>query len=169
MREFKIEYARFSLELRKTLVARIIREKFGIEAARVVRILMHKDSRELCLKLSAGKVIELQEIPKTNDRQPSRTFYLFFIDFQKLILNLTIMIRKSQTNLIIRIDQELKLKKTLISKINRSDVIHDQDGLLTVWERADIKKLNTLIQVLEVAKLRLERDLFILNDLPWLQ
>ncbi|KAI9630166.1 hypothetical protein KEM48_012196 [Puccinia striiformis f. sp. tritici PST-130] len=185
MREFKIEYARFSLELRKTLVARIIREKFGIEAARVVRILMHKgrldekhlakfammtlkDSRELCLKLSAGKVIELQKYRKQMiDNLVEHSTY--FYRFPKLILNLTIMIRKSQTNLIIRIDQELKLKKTLISKINRSDVIHDQDGLLTVWERADIKKLNTLIQVLEVAKLRLERDLFILNDLPWLQ
>ncbi|PLW12968.1 hypothetical protein PCANC_07820 [Puccinia coronata f. sp. avenae] len=186
MREFKIEYAKYSLELRKALVSRIIREKYGIEAARVVRILMHKgrldekhlakfammtlkDSRELCLKLSAGKIIELQEVPKTNDRQPSRTFYLFFIDFQKLILNLTMMIRKSQTNLIIRIDHELKQRKNLVCKVNRTDVIADQEGLLTVWERADLKKLKTLIQVLEVAKLRLERDLFILNDLPWLQ
>ncbi|OAV95052.1 hypothetical protein PTTG_05205 [Puccinia triticina 1-1 BBBD Race 1] len=186
MREFKVEYARYSLELRKALVSRIIREKYGIEAARVVRILLHKgrldekhlakyammtlkDSRELCLKLSAGKIIELQEVPKTNDRQPSRTFYLFFIDFHKLILNLTMMIRKSQTNLIIRIDHELKQRKNLVCKVNRTDVIEDQDGLLTVWERADLKKLKTLIQVLEVAKLRLERDLFILNDLPWLQ
>jgi len=186
MREFKVEYGRYSLELRKALVTRIIREKYGIEAARVVRILLHKgrldekhlakfammtlkDSRELCLKLSAAKIIELQEVPKTNDRQPSRTFYLFFIDFQKLILNLTMMIRKSQTNLIIRIDHELKQRKSLVSKVNRTDVIDDQEGLLTVWERADLKKLKSLILVLEVAKLRLERDLFILNDLPWLQ
>ncbi|KNZ57128.1 hypothetical protein VP01_2234g4 [Puccinia sorghi] len=185
MREFKVEYGRYSLELRKALVSRIIREKYGIEAARVVRILLHKgrldekhlakfammtlkDSRELCLKLSAAKVIELQEVPKTNDRQPSRTFYLFFIDFQKLILNLTMMIRKSQTNLIIRIDHELKQRKNLVSKVNRTDVIDDQEGLLTVWERADLKKMKSLILVLEVAKLRLERDLFILNDLPWL-
>jgi hypothetical protein len=79
------------------------------------------------------------------------------------------MIRKSQTNLIIRIDHELKQRKNLVCKVNRTDVIADQEGLLTVWERADLKKLNILIQVLEVAKLRLERDLFILNDLPWLQ
>lgn len=42
MREFKVEYGRYSLELRKALVSRIIREKYGIEAARVVRILLHK-------------------------------------------------------------------------------------------------------------------------------
>lgn len=78
------------------------------------------------------------------------------------------MIRKSQTNLIIRIDHELKQRKNLVSKVNRTDVIDDQEGLLTVWERADLKKMKSLILVLEVAKLRLERDLFILNDLPWL-
>lgn len=185
MREFKIEYARYSIELRKSLVCRIIREKFGVEAARVVRVLMHKgrldekhlakfammtlkDSRELCLKLLAGKIIELQEVPKTNDRQPSRTFYLYFVDFHKLILNLTMMIRKSQTNVIIRIDQELRKFKALIGKINRSDVYADQLNLLTVWEQADLKKIRKVLEALEVAKLRLERDVFILNDLPWL-
>lgn len=42
MREFKIEYGKYSVELRKALVGRIVRETFGVEAARVVRILMHK-------------------------------------------------------------------------------------------------------------------------------
>ncbi|MBW0496044.1 hypothetical protein O181_035759 [Austropuccinia psidii MF-1] len=185
MREFKVEYGKYSVELRKGLVSKIIREKYGVEAARVVRILLNKgrldekhlakfammslkDSRELCLKLSAGKILELQEVPKTNDRQPSRTFYLFFIDFRKLILNLSMMIRKAQTNVIMRIEYELRKRKNLMAKSNRTDVIEDQDSYLTVWERAEIEKLKKIIEALEVAKFRLERDLFILNDLPWL-
>ncbi|CAH7666876.1 hypothetical protein BY996DRAFT_4578276 [Phakopsora pachyrhizi] len=187
MREFKVEYGKYSVELRKSLVTRIVREKYGPEASRIVRILMNKgrldekhlakhammslkESRELCLKLSAANIIELQEVPKTQDRQPSRTFYLFFIDFKKLVLNLSSQLRKSQTNLIIRTDEELKKSKRsiLIEKLNRLDVFKDQESLLNVWEKGELERLKQVLEVLEVAKLRLERDLFILNDLPWL-
>lgn len=183
MREFVVEFGKYSVELKKALVARIIREKYGIEAARVVRVLMHKgrldekhlakfammtskDSRELCLKLVASKILELQEIPKTNDRQPSRTFYLFFVDFRKLVLNFLFMIRKSQTNLMIVIDEEIKKRKGFLSKVNRTDVFEDMEGLLSKLERDELKKLEEKLEVLEVAKLRLERDAFILADLP---
>ncbi|KAG0147006.1 hypothetical protein CROQUDRAFT_43576 [Cronartium quercuum f. sp. fusiforme G11] len=184
IREFNIEYGKYSVELRKALVSRIVRETFGVEAARVVRILMlrgrldekhlakfammtAKDSRELCLRLSASNILELQEVPKTQDRQPSRTYYLFFIDFKKLILNLTAKLRKSQTNVIERIYHELENCKTLLAKVNRKDVYEDLETFLSVWEKAELERLKARLEALEVAKMRLERDVFILRDLPW--
>ncbi|EGG08446.1 uncharacterized protein MELLADRAFT_84617 [Melampsora larici-populina 98AG31] len=184
MREFKIEYGKYSVELRKALVTRIVRETLGIEAARVVRILLNKgrldekhlakfammtlkDSRELCLKLSTQNIIELQEIPKTQDRMPSRTYYLYFIDFKKLNLNLINKLRKSQINCIERIYKELNSNRNLISKINRKDIFNDLNQFLNHWELIEFNRLKIKLQALEVAKIRLERDLFILRDLPW--
>ncbi|KAH9811402.1 hypothetical protein DFH28DRAFT_439360 [Melampsora americana] len=184
MREFKIEYGKYSVELRKSLVTRIVRETLGIEAARVVRILLNKgrldekhlakfammtlkDSRELCLKLSTQNIIELQEIPKTQDRMPSRTYYLYFIDFRKLNLNLINKLRKSQINIFERIYKELNTNKNLISKINRQDIFNDLNKFLSHWELIEFNRLRIKLQALEVSKIRLERDLFILRDLPW--
>lgn len=126
-----------------------------------------KDSRELCLKLSAASIIELQEVPKTQDRQPSRTYYLFFIDFKKLILNLSLKLRKSQTNTIERIYHELEACRVLLGKVNRKDVYEDLDNLLSIWEKAELTRLKSRVEALEVAKMRLERDVFVLRDLPW--
>jgi DNA-directed RNA polymerase III subunit RPC3 len=75
----------------------IVRERFGSKCLRVFRLLLvkrvleqkqvvdmamipSKEARELLYSLLAENFISLQEIPRTMDYAPSRTFYLFSVN-----------------------------------------------------------------------------------------
>ena len=42
-----------------------------------------KDVRPLLVALAADSLISTQEVPKSADRNPTRTFYLWYVDLQK--------------------------------------------------------------------------------------
>jgi DNA-directed RNA polymerase III subunit RPC3 len=44
-----------------------------------VAMMSHKDVRPLLTSLSSDSLISLQEVPKGNDRNPARTFYLWYV------------------------------------------------------------------------------------------
>ena len=45
----------------------------------------HKDVRPLLSSLSSDSLISLQEVPKGNDRNPARTFYLWYVLSARMI------------------------------------------------------------------------------------
>lgn len=126
-----------------------------------------KDVRELCLRLLSNSLIELQEVPRTANHDPSRTFFLFYVDFRKLCSQLLEDLYKAQANIQARKAEEYRKHQTLLEKSSRSDVKEDPK-LLSVWERRDLEALERKMEALTVGELRIEADVFVLNDLPWL-
>jgi len=75
----------------------VVRERFGGPACRIFRLLLLKrnleqkqiaemamipvkDTRELLYKLLKAKYVQIQELARTMDHAPSRTFYLWRVD-----------------------------------------------------------------------------------------
>lgn len=126
-----------------------------------------KDVRLLCTKLLAASLIELQEVPKTADRAPSRTFHLFFVDFGKLCAHFLESLYQAQANVMARKAAERAKMEALIEKSARTDVKNDPK-LLTPFEREQLRGLERKLGALETAVLRIESDVFVLKELPWL-
>jgi len=125
-----------------------------------------KDVRILVSLLARDHVISLQEVPKSNDRAPARTLFLWTIDLPTSLKKFQLLLYKVISNLLIR-QNSLRLKnQALLIKLGRSDVQESGDKLLTsveVQAKSDYYKAK---EMMDVEIQRLERLLFILTRLP---
>lgn len=79
----------------------VVRERFGSKPLRIFRLLLlkqlleqkqvsdmalvpNKEAKEILYSLLAENFVSLQEIPRSADYAPSRTFYLFFVNLQQV-------------------------------------------------------------------------------------
>ena len=80
----------------------VVRERFGGPACRIFRLLLLKrnleqkqiaemamipvkDTRELLYKLLKAEYVQIQEVARTSDHAPSRTFYLWRVDLLRVV------------------------------------------------------------------------------------
>ncbi|KAK4542704.1 hypothetical protein LTR36_006276 [Oleoguttula mirabilis] len=105
-------------------VARMLRERGKLEEKQVASCAMMriKDIRAILTELQFHGILEAQELPKDNGRQPSRTLYLWFCDtfrVQHLFLQQTY---KAMARTLQRIPVERERYRTVIEKAERTDV-----------------------------------------------
>ena len=177
-----IEYSNVAERMRKDLLRNVVEEKFGTAAIRIMNILREKgkleekhisklalvsisETRDLCSRLFHASLLGLQEVPKTKDRDPAKTFFLWFVDEAKCRAWLLDHLYQSLARLGQRRNEEMRRQMPLLRKVERSDVKLDTVGLLTEWERESWDRLQTVLQMLTVAEMRTEMDVFILRDL----
>ncbi|KAJ3030889.1 UNVERIFIED_CONTAM: DNA-directed RNA polymerase III subunit RPC3 [Siphonaria sp. JEL0065] len=158
--------------LHEALVLAYVKEKFGIVAARIWKLLKtkgmlgekevaklalisNKAAREtLFLMMDCGMIL-LQDVPKTVDHAPSRTFYLWYVSLPKCVETLIQETYQMIANLKIRRLKEYNAHGQLIEKIERSDIKADE-SLLTDGERLALDQFNGMMNKLRVSELRLE-------------
>lgn len=119
-----------------------------------VAMLSPKDVRVITASLSAASLLELQEVPRTTDRTPARTFYLWHVDIARAYTALVSHLYKSMANQIQRKEFELKEKEGLVERRNRSDVRESGMSLLGVQDRMDLEKLEERLLKLTLAEQR---------------
>lgn len=117
--------------------------------------------RHIDTLLQAG-LVESQEVPKTADRLPSRSFYLWFIDWIKMSQTLNGQVIQQLANLRQRRRAELQRWETLLLKSKRSDVQADR-SLMKQEEWDEIDALDTRIGFLGVAETRTMSDYLVFN------
>ncbi|KAJ3069813.1 DNA-directed RNA polymerase III subunit RPC3 [Podochytrium sp. JEL0797] len=166
--------------LHESLILATVKEKFGIVAARVWRLLKtkgmlgekevaklalvsNKVARETLYQLNACGMIFLQDVPRALDHAPSRTFYVWYVSLPKCVENLIQETYQMIANLKIRRTKEYAAAGQLIEKIEREDIKADAD-LLTEGEKQSVEKFNTMMGKLRVSELRLDQALQILRD-----
>ena len=126
-----------------------------------------KDAREVLGRLSSSMLIEQQEIPRSADRAPSRTIYLWYVDYPKVVAALLDHLYKALANLQAQRSYQLHECRSLVEKRERSDVRLDPD-LLTVADRTSAKILDDKLEAITTAEMRIDRDVFVLRELdPW--
>eukprot|EP00667_Euglena_gracilis_P008772 EG_transcript_8900 len=120
--------------LRQQAVAAIIHCKFGQLGARVVRVLLdkklvedkqlqeiamapQKEVRQVVVDMYKSGYIQLQEVPRTNERKPAENFYLWGVDLPQLHAALLDVLYKTTRNLRAR----LGLERRRILDIPQSD------------------------------------------------
>jgi DNA-directed RNA polymerase III subunit RPC3 len=90
----QVEFDAVGARLRRRVLEAVARERHGDAGVRIVRLLLQtgkmderqiskvammpgKDVRPLLNAMSAEALVSLQEVPRTADRNPTRTFYLW--------------------------------------------------------------------------------------------
>ncbi|KZT44098.1 hypothetical protein SISSUDRAFT_1085644 [Sistotremastrum suecicum HHB10207 ss-3] len=178
-----VEFALACKRLRIRVLESVVRERYGEEAVRILRILIdtgkmdekhlakvamlpHKVVHPLLSAMSQDSLISLQEVPKGNDRNPNRTFYLWFVDFPHTFSVLLQNFYKTLFNIMSRKDAEAAdgMVKSVLEKRTRSDVANDE-SLLTRPERELLREWEDKTRRLETLELRIEDAVFVLRDL----
>lgn len=178
--EFGIIHRRLQLQALETAC----RDRHGNEGVRVVRLLLEtgkmdekqiskvammapKDCRPLLFALSADNFISLQEVPRGADRNPTRTFFLWYVDLRKAYAALLRDAYKTLYNIGVRRQAEAEepLVKAILEKSQRSDVSQDVERLLTRNEREELSAWEKRRDELTLIETRVEEMAFVLRTL----
>jgi len=119
-----------------------------------VAMLASKDVRVITASLSSASLLELQEVPKSAERLPARTFYLWHVDLARSYTALISHLYKTMANLIQRRKFEVGKMEALIEKRNRTDVKESEGELLSREDKAEIKRLDEVVEKLTLAEQR---------------
>ena len=135
----------------------IVTTRYGQSAARLIRLLAQRgkvDEKTLCSlsllnqksmrsylsTLHKAGMIQLQEIPRDNSRNPQRTLYLWFFDLERCKAKILQETYKTMVRCLQRVRVEGDKVKGTVEKANRSDVIGREEEFLGVQERAALAK-----------------------------
>lgn len=168
-RRWTVRFRHLARKLRHRELERIVGTRHGSNALRIIRALYSKGRldekrlQEICLlptkelrqklaDLQTGGFVDLQEVPRDSQRQPSRTIYLWFYDPDRIGRNLLHDTYKAMTRCLQRLRVERKPLQTLLEKAERSDVVENEllDIELTAikqWEDKEALLLGELARL----------------------
>uniref|UniRef100_A0A8C7CAZ6 DNA-directed RNA polymerase III subunit RPC3 n=1 Tax=Oncorhynchus kisutch TaxID=8019 RepID=A0A8C7CAZ6_ONCKI len=132
---YLVNLQRALANLARATLESVVQERFGLRSARIFRLLLRKrhleqkqvedfamilakEAKDMLYTLLSENLVQLQEIPKTPDHAPSRTFYLYTVNqlpTARLLLQVA--------NLIERRLFETKENKRLLEKSQRIEAI----------------------------------------------
>ncbi|KAG6854968.1 hypothetical protein C0991_009791 [Blastosporella zonata] len=179
----QVEFEIIGRRLQRRVLESVARERHGAEGVRILRLLMDtgkmdekqvskivmmaaKDVRPLLAALAADSLISTQEVPKSADRNPTRTFYLWYVDLNKAYSAILGSLYKTLCNIGMRRRAEMDVGevKAVLEKRERSDVSQDE-SLLSRLERDILKEWEAKQKRLTALEMRVEETVFILKDL----
>ncbi|KAF3479844.1 DNA-directed RNA polymerase III subunit Rpc3 [Arthroderma uncinatum] len=167
-----VEFRHLARQLRHLEIERLVESRYGSVAVRVLRVLAakgrldekrlqeislmpSKDLRQILARLQSGGFIDLQEVPRDAQRQPSRTIYLWFYDADRVVMMLVEDTYKSMARCLQRLAYERGKLKMLIEKAERSDVKRNMERYLSASDMAALQEWEAKETLLlgEVARL----------------
>jgi DNA-directed RNA polymerase III subunit RPC3 len=131
-----------------------------------IAMLSPQSIRQITATLSSSSLLELQEVPKSADRQPSRTFYLWHVDLARAYTALISHLYKTLANLLQRKQKEVDERRMLVEKRNRSDVVESGGELMGREEKEELERMEQVVRRLTLAEQRTDLNIFVLRDLP---
>jgi len=170
--------------IRMKEVEAIVRERFGGPACRIFRLLLLKrqleqkqiaemamipikDTRELLYKLLKAEYVQVQEIARTSDHAPSRTFYLWRIDLMRVIEQIGHELYKATFSVRGRLMHELCQEREVIALLERAQ--HGKGGVtptsiaLTQYQRENLERVRIVASRLEISLMKLDELILIFN------
>lgn len=167
-----VEFRHLARKLRHLELERMIEARYGDVALRVVRVLHakgkldekrlqeisllpFKDLRQVLASMQAGGFVDLQEVPRDAQRQPSRTIYLWFYDPDRVSSSLLEDTYKAMSRCLQRMKFERNRLKDLLEKAERSDVKGNEELYLSEPELKTLEQWRAKEALLlgEVARL----------------
>ena len=147
-------------------IVRMLRDKGKLEEKQVATSVMMriKDVRAVLTELQFHGILEAQELPKDNARQPSRTLYLWYFDIkraQQLVLQQTY---KAMTRSLQRIPVERESYRTVIEKAERTDVKGREQEKLEQPEKQALREWRETEERLLAQTARMDEMVALLRD-----
>ncbi|XP_030043511.1 DNA-directed RNA polymerase III subunit RPC3 isoform X2 [Microcaecilia unicolor] len=173
----------------------VVQERFGSRCARIFRLILRKrhleqkqvedfamvpakEAKDMLYKLLSENLVTLQEIPKTPDHAPSRTFYLYAVNILSSSRLLLQRCYKTVANLIERRLFETKENKRLLEKSQRIEAIiasmqatgaeeaqlQEIEEMITAPERQQLEALKRNVNRIDASENQVDETIFILES-----
>uniref|UniRef100_A0A3Q1FIU1 DNA-directed RNA polymerase III subunit RPC3 n=1 Tax=Acanthochromis polyacanthus TaxID=80966 RepID=A0A3Q1FIU1_9TELE len=181
--------------LARATLESVVQERFGSRSARIFRLLLRKrhleqkqvedfamipakEAKDMLYTLLSQNLVQLQEIPKTPDYAPSRTFYLYTVNQLPTARMLLQNCYKTVANLIERRLFESKESKRLLEKSQRIEAIlaslqasgaepeqlTEVEEMITAPEKQQLDGLRLHINKLDSAENQVDETIFLLES-----
>ncbi|XP_043972736.1 DNA-directed RNA polymerase III subunit RPC3 [Gambusia affinis] len=192
---FVVNLHRALANLARATVESIVQERFGSRSARIFRLLLRKrhleqkqvedfamipakEAKDMLYTLLSHNLVQLQEIPKTPDFAPSRTFYLYTVNQLPTARMLLQNCYKTVANLIERRLFETKENKRLLEKSQRIEAIlaslqasgaeleqlSEVEEMISAPEKQQLDVLRLHVNKLDSAENQVDETIFILES-----
>ncbi|CAG8593213.1 18383_t:CDS:10 [Dentiscutata erythropus] len=181
-----VRYNALCESLKQQVFENIILEKFGTKGARILKVLHTKqkldekaitaftlmsvtDVRQKLIELLNAGFAQVQEVPRSGDRAPSRTFFFWYVDYNKcyeIILN---NYYRTLANIHqVRFEQESGAAR-LLDKKEKEDALKQLNSntfiqLLTENETKALSDLEFILTQLDTAQLRMVQDVMLFKN-----
>lgn len=131
--------ARFGLPA--TRLTRILSEKGKVDEKNLqsLSLMNQKTMRSYLSTLHGAGMIQLQEVPRDNSRNPQRTMFLWYFDIDRCKSRVLQEAYKSMARCLQRARVEGDKMKGTVEKATRSDVVGREEELLAPQELAALK------------------------------
>ncbi|KAM3613939.1 uncharacterized protein V6R79_007376 [Siganus canaliculatus] len=181
--------------LARATLESVVQERFGSRSARIFRLLLRKrhleqkqvedfamvpakEAKDMLYTLLSQNLVQLQEVPKTPDYAPSRTFYLYTVNQLSTARMLLQNCYKTVANLIERRLFESKESKRLLEKSQRIEAIlaslqasgaepeqlTEVEEMITAPERQQLDALRLHINKLDSGENQVDETIFLLES-----
>ncbi|XP_074509650.1 DNA-directed RNA polymerase III subunit RPC3 [Sebastes fasciatus] len=181
--------------LARATLESVVQERFGSRSARIFRLLLRKrhleqkqvedfamipakEAKDMLYTLLSQNLVQLQEIPKTPDYAPSRTFYLYTVNQLPTARMLLQNCYKTVANLIERRLFESRESKRLLEKSQRIEAIlaslqasgaepeqlTEVEEMITAPEKQQLEALRLHINKLDSAENQVDETIFLLES-----
>lgn len=181
--------------LARATLESVVQERFGSRSARIFRLLLRKkhleqkqvedfamipakEAKDMLYTLLSENLVQLQEIPKTPDHAPSRTFYLYTVNQLPTARLLLQNCYKAVSNLIERRLFETKENKRHLEKSQRIEAIlaslqasgaetaqlAEVEEMITAPERQQLEALRHHINKLDSSENQVDETIFLLES-----
>lgn len=181
--------------LARATLESVVQERFGSRSARIFRLLLRKrhleqkqvedfamipakEAKDMLYTLLSQNLVQLQEIPKTPDYAPSRTFYLYTVNQLPTARMLLQNCYKTVANLIERRLFESKESKRLLEKSQRIEAIlaslqasgaepeqlTEVEEMITPPEKQQLEALRLHINKLDSAENQVDETIFLIES-----
>ncbi|XP_069041093.1 DNA-directed RNA polymerase III subunit RPC3 isoform X2 [Lepisosteus oculatus] len=192
---FVINLHRALTNLARATLESAVQERFGSRSARIFRLLLRKrhleqkqvedfamipakEAKEMMYRMLSENLVQLQEIPKTPDHAPSRTFYLYTVNPLPTARMLLQHCYKTVANLIERRLFETKENKRLLEKSQRIEAIlaslqasgaepgqlAEVEEMITAPERQQLEALRRHVNKLDSSENQVDETMFLLES-----
>jgi DNA-directed RNA polymerase III subunit RPC3 len=176
-----VEFRHLARKLRHLELERMIEARYGDVALRVVRVLHakgkldekrlqeisllpFKDLRQVLASMQAGGFVDLQEVPRDAQRQPSRTIYLWYYDPDRICNSVLQDTYKAMSRCLQRLRFERSRLKEFLEKTERSDVKGNEQRYLSEPELVLLEQWRAKEALLLGEVARLDEMVAVMRD-----
>ena len=179
--KWTVDFPTLSSTLSHMAITQIASSRYGPLAARLINILTQKGKlddktlstyglmnlktmRSLLNSMQLSGLIQIQEIPRDANRQPSRTLYLWSFDLERAKHRVLEDCYLATDRLVRRLRIEKDKVRSLIEKAGRSDVQGREEEFLTEAEMGALRKWRAVEEQIWGQVGRLDDIMCILRD-----
>lgn len=176
-----VDFRHLVRQLKETELEDVITSRFGTLALRLVRILLEKgkldekqisnlalvrqkDIRVTLTAMHQAGFLELQEVPRDNSRNASRTMFLWFFDPERCRQMVLEDMYKTMARLLQRAASEREYMRPLLDKAQRTDVVGKEEIYLSQEEQRALRATLEEEEKLLGQVMRLDRQVELLRD-----